>query len=205
MGLIYTITNRRFSLVRGFFTILFGAALLIWPQQFPQLIVRIIAGFALLAGLFTAINLAERMRSAGESGVMHSLGVLNALIYFVFGALIFIFPGFFIGILTFFLGAILLIIGGAQLMNLVFSAKHANIPKALYIIATILLVCGIVLFFNPFNEGKYLMIFFGAVMVMYGISEFITAWRLRNIRFTKEGEYVEYEEVVPPSGIEPLP
>ena len=195
MGLIYTVTNRNFSLFRGLFTTLFGLALLIWPQQFPQLIVRIIAGFSLLAGLFTLITLAERVKRTGERGIVSTLGAINALIYFVFGALIFIFPGFFISILTFFLGALLLLIGASQLMNLIFSARHANVPVALYIIALLLLICGIALFFNPFNEGKYLMLFFGAVMLVYGISEFISAWKLRNIKFTKEGEFVEYEEV----------
>src|SRR5574344_801888 len=113
MGLVYTVTNRNFSLFRGLFTTLFGLALLIWPQQFPQLIVRIIAGFSLLAGLFTLITLAERVKRTGERGIVSTLGAINAIIYFVFGALIFIFPGFFISILTFFLGALLLLIGAS--------------------------------------------------------------------------------------------
>ena len=73
MGLIYTVTNRNFSLFRGLFTTLFGLALLIWPQQFPQLIVRIIAGFSLLAGLFTLITLAERVKRTGERGIVSTL------------------------------------------------------------------------------------------------------------------------------------
>lgn len=39
------------------------------------------------------------------------------------------------------------------------------------------------------------MIFFGAILILYALSEFISAWKLRAVKFSKEGEFINDEEV----------
>lgn len=194
MSFIYSLTNRTYSLMRGLFTILFGVALILWPAALPIIIVKVFASFSIAAGLLLTVVLLKNYGIEQETSII-VLKIINILVYLIIGTLIFIYPDFFISILTFFLGAILIIFGVIQLMNLIFSGKHASIPSELYIVAILVTLCGIALFFNPFSSVKILMIFFGAILILYGLSELISAWRLRAVKFSKEGDYVNYEEI----------
>jgi Uncharacterized conserved protein len=181
--------------MRGVIAIILGLALILWPELLPKIIVQIIAAFSFAAGLVMLVITLKNMQSKDHESGITVLNSINICIYLILGILIFLYPGFFISILTFFFGAILIIFGIGQLMNLIFSNKHASVPAGLYVIAIIITLCGIALFFNPFQSLKILMIFFGSILLLYGLVEFVTAWRLKSIKFSKEGDYIPYEEV----------
>jgi uncharacterized membrane protein HdeD (DUF308 family) len=194
MHLIYALTNRTYSIIRGLLTLLFGIVLIIWPALIPMIIVKVIAAFSLAAGLVMIVSLLRNLSFSHDTGMV-ILNIINIVVYLILGILILLYPNFFISILTFFFGAVLIICGVGQLMNLVFSAKHSTVPSELYVIGVLITLCGIALFFNPFSSLKILMIFFGSILVLYGLSELISAWRLRSVKFSKEGEFISYEEV----------
>lgn len=199
MNYVYSITNRPYSAVRGIITLAFGLCLLLWPGFTAGLIVKIIAAFLLAAGVLTLIF---ALNANGKSGGrVPFFSILNICVYLLFGLLIFLFPGFFLGLIAFLFGAVLLIAGIGQIVNLYYSSKYAQISGGLYIIPIIVIVCGVALFFSPRYSTEVLTMIFGGATALYGISAIISAWQLRKIKFTKDGKFsapvedINYEEV----------
>ena len=199
MSYIYSVTNRTYSVVRGVITLIFGACLLLWPDFTAGLIVKIIAAFMLAAGILTLV-FALNANGRSEGGIPF-MSIVNICVYLILGLLIFLFPNFFLSLIAFVFGAVLLFAGIGQLVNLYQSSKYAAIPGGLYIIPVLITVCGVALFFSPGFSTRVLTMVFGAAIALYGISEIVSGWKLRRIKFTKEGKFsvpvedVKYQEV----------
>lgn len=201
MHIIYSITNRTYSAVRGVLLLALGLALLFWPVSMLNVIVKIIAAFLVAAGLITflfAFNAKNEQEKQGEQDGNHlfsTLVITNVIVYILFGLLIFIFPTFFVSILVFLFGAILLLLGVGQLINLFLSSRHSSLPIFFYVVPVIITICGVILFFQPFTAKNVLTMFFGGCLAAYGIIELVSAWMLRKVKFTRDGKYVEVQNV----------
>ncbi len=203
MNIIYSITNRTYSTIRGLLVLALGVALLLWPETMLNIIVKLIAAFLIAAGLVTLYftNKTRKVEERqGEKSALSAFAILNIAVYLCFGIVIFLFPSFFVSILVFLFGAILLLLGIGQLANLIVSGRHTKVSGYLYIVPAVVTICGIILFFQPFTAKNVLTMFFGGCLAGYGAIEVLSAWMLRNVKFGKNGEViptetVEYEEV----------
>ncbi len=208
MSIIHSVTNRGYSAVRGALCSGFGISLLLWPEPMLNIIVKIIAAFLIALGLVSLYySYKERKEEEAsnpqfkqDNSLLSLFTKLNIIVYLGFGLLIFIFPSFFVSIMVFLFGAILLLLGAGQLMNLFASQKYTKVSAYFYIVPVIVTVCGVILFFQPFTAKNVLTMLFGGCIAGYGIVELITAWVLRNVKFGKDGRYMEtqsvsYEEV----------
>lgn len=189
MNLIYMLTNRAYSITRGVIISILGILLLIWPTFLTNLIVQIIAAFSLAIGLvlLTMLLVKSSKKDLQDDGSsqMNVLNILNVIIYLLIGTLIFLYPDFFIEILVYFFGAILVILGVVQLLNLIFSSKYSSVSALSYIIAIIVTLCGILLFFKPLASQKIITMFFGGVLLLLGVSEIIAASKLKKVFFNE--------------------
>ena len=197
MHIIYSITNRTYSAVRGVIILALGLALLIWPDAMLNIIVKLIAAFLIAAGLVTlyfAQNKKEKEVQVPQDenkSFLSSFASLNIAVYLCFGILIFIFPSFFVSILVFLFGAILLLLGIGQLINLFVSARHTKLSGYMYIVPAVITICGIILFFQPFTAKNVLTMFFGGCLAGYGAVELVSSWMLRKVKFSKDGKFLE--------------
>lgn len=197
MHIIYSITNRTYSAVRGVLILALGLALLIWPDAMLNIIVKLIAAFLIAAGLVTlyfAQNKKEKeaqVPQGEDKSFLSSFANLNIAVYLCFGILIFIFPSFFVSILVFLFGAILLLLGIGQLINLFVSARHTKLSGYMYIVPAVITICGIILFFQPFTAKNVLTMFFGGCLAGYGAVELVSSWMLRKVKFSKDGKFLE--------------
>lgn len=197
MHIIYSITNRTYSAVRGVLILALGLALLIWPDAMLNIIVKLIAAFLIAAGLVTlyfAQNKKEKEVQVPQDenkSFLSSFASLNIAVYLCFGILIFIFPSFFVSILVFLFGAILLLLGIGQLINLFVSARHTKLSGYMYIVPAVITICGIILFFQPFTAKNVLTMFFGGCLAGYGAVELVSSWMLRKVKFSKDGKFLE--------------
>ncbi len=208
MSIIYSLTNRTYSVIRGIIFLLLGAALLFWPASMLNLIVKLIAAFLVATGIVTLIfTLKAKKQDAadGQVSFLSSFAVVNVAVYICFGALIFIFPGFFVSILVFLFGVILLMLGLGQLANLFLSARHISMPAYFYIVPVIITICGIMLFFQPFTTKDVLTMFFGACVAVYGIEEIISGWMLRKVEFGRDGKFVQRDAPAVEASVEDVP
>lgn len=187
MSFVYSVTNRNYSIVRGVLTLVFGACLLLWPGDTIGLIVKIIAAFFLAVGLLTLIMVLNANAKSG--GGFPVLSIVNIAVYLILGLLIFMFPGFFLSLIAFLFGAVLLFAGIGQLVNLYQTSKYTVISGGLYIIPVLITLAGIALFFSPGASTSFITMVFGAAIALYGISEMISGFKLRHVKFTKDGKF----------------
>lgn len=198
MSIIYSITNRAYSAVRGALMLILGLALLIWPETMLNVIVKLIAAFLIAAGIATLYFTQgdkKKETQEGQKGFLWSFASLNVAVYLCFGILIFLFPSFFVSILVFLFGAILLLLGAGQLINLFISSRHTQLSGYMYIVPAVVTICGIILFFQPFTAKNVLTMFFGGCLAGYGAVELVSAWILRKVKFSKDGKFVEAEVI----------
>ncbi len=208
MGIVYLLTNRTNSIVRGFIFLLLGVALLFWPASMLNLIVQLIAAFLIATGLITllfTLKAKSKEQESGQRSILSSFATVNVVVYICFGALIFIFPGFFVSILVFLFGVILLMLGMGQLANLFISARHTKLPVYFYITPIVITICGIILFFQPFTTKDVLTMFFGACVAVYGLEEIISNWMLRKVEFGKDGKFVQRAAPAAEASVEDVP
>ncbi len=199
MNYIYSVTNRNYSVVRGILMLIFGVCLLMWPGSTVGLIIKIIAAFFLAAGLLTLI-IALNVNVKDGSGVPF-LSIVNICVYLILGLLIFLFPGFFLGLIAFLFGAVLLFAGIGQLVNLYQSSKYGPVSGGLYIIPVLIVLAGIALFFSPGSSTAFITMVFGVSIALSGISEIISGIKLKGVKSRKSGkgrgpvEDARYEEI----------
>lgn len=219
MNIVYSLTNRTYSVIRGITFALLGISLLIWPALMLDLIVKILAVF-LIASACVSLIVMFRQRKRyrkiieqedpqwkNERSFLSSFSFVSMVVNIIFGLLIFIFPSFFVSILVFLFGAILLVLGISQLANIALSSRYMKMSAMIYIFPSIITICGILLFFQPFTAKDVLTMFFGGCVTVYGIIELISAWKFRKIKFSLSGKYIrtgspddvedaEYQEIM---------
>lgn len=210
MNIIYTLTNRGYSIIKGLAFTALGIALLLWPASMLDTIVQLIAAFMILTALGSMLYMHKQKKEReadGESegkSFISSFATMNVLFNIIFGTLIFLFPSFFVSILVFLFGFILLFLGLSQFANLFLSGRYVKTPAVLYLLPAIITICGIILFFQPFTAKDVLTMFFGACTAAYGITELVSVWIFRKVKFTPDGKFIrpkdnvmeaEYEEV----------
>ncbi len=209
MSIIYSLTNRTYSVIRGIIFLMLGIALLLWPAGMLNLIVKLIAAFLIATGIITMIFTLNAKKDeeeeTGEKSFLSTFAVVNVAVYICFGLLLFIFPGFFISILVFLFGAILLLLGIGQLINLFISSRHTNLPAYFYILPIVITICGILLFFQPFTAKEVLTMFFGGCVAAYGIEEIVSGWMLRKVVFGPDGKYVQRNAPTVEAAVEDVP
>lgn len=178
MNFVYFFSDRRTSLLRGVVAAVLGCFLLFYPSFTSGLIIKLIAAFLIATGLATLLFAYRSLE--GENKTLPTMVIINVTIYLVFGILIFVYPNFFLELIAFLFGAVLLVCGISQIAGLVMAAKSLKVQAALYFMPVIITVSGIVLFFAPGLSTKVLTMIFGAEVLLYGISELFTAWKLKN-------------------------
>lgn len=199
MKSFFTYFNHTYGYSRAIVAALFGLVLIIWPGAAVKTIVIVIGSVLMLLGAVTMI-----FSKKPEEDRNRSILSINGIISLIFGLILVVFPGFFVGIIMFLFGTILLIIGVSEVAGAVAARSEANAPLSIFIGPLITTACGIVIFFNPFSTMEWLFIFFGISLLVYSLTELISTRKLRKIykdmaaaktQNDKLIEDVEYEEV----------
>ncbi|MBO8429354.1 MAG: DUF308 domain-containing protein [Bacteroidetes bacterium] len=198
MNIIYSITNRTSSLIRGMIFFVLGILLLFWPDQMLNFIVKILAAVLIVISIVSLVLMYKGDRKVvGEAPSPLSYFAFAAMIVcLVFGVLVFAFPDFFTGIIVFLFGLLLILLGVAQITNMAVSSRYMKLPVWLYIFPVVIAACGIICFFKPFEARSAITVFFGAVVTLYGAVEIASSWMLRKIRFGEDGKYVEIKSEI---------
>lgn len=165
---------QRHAFSRGIIYLLIGILIVLRPNQLFNMAVYLIAGYNVLLGI---INLISSLKNKQNNQISMSI------FYFIIALIIWLFAKPIASILPVFLG-ILIIIGGAtrisRALNLRQYVNISYVPMLIYGVA--LLIAGIIILFKPFSSLIVLFQFFGVVLALSGISELITAIKLRNYK-----------------------
>ncbi|MGL5317135.1 MAG: DUF308 domain-containing protein [Bacteroidales bacterium] len=156
--------------LRGILTILLGFVFIAWPSLVINYLVTVL-------GTLLVLSSALPMLYAGFKGYGIQWANTPSLIV---GILLLAFPSFFVSVIMYVLGIILILAGLNQLLTYHAMKKNeSNIPGYYYIFPAIILLSGIIIIFNPVNTLATMLVYFGVIIVFYGITEVIAALRAR--------------------------
>ena len=160
--------NRMSGLLRAVIAIVLGIVMVSFPGTSLIIIVKIVAAFLIASGLvslvFGIVN-----RQNGGLGLM----VTNTVVDIVLGALIFMFPAEVASIVMFLLGLLLLFFGVFQLAALLSANRVLPVGAFAFVLG------GALVMFHPFGLGSVITLVAGISLLVYGISELISTWKMR--------------------------
>jgi uncharacterized membrane protein HdeD (DUF308 family) len=181
------------AFIRGLLTISVGALFLGLPGLTLRSVVMTVGGMILLSGIISLLFSRNRNNKGINFGTSFQ-GFFNIL----WGLLFLFSPMTIVKVFGFFFGVIFILLGIMQLFAAL-GTLSKSIWSWIYLAFSVLLISGgVFLLTQPIESAEKILLFLGAILVVYGILELTMAWRLKNIpKGTKAGNVVDttYEEV----------
>ena len=203
MQIVYMTSGFRSSLYRAIVAIVLGVVLVVWPDVAMQYIIMFIGGMFLVTGLLAFI-LSNRNHEEHRRSLVPFSGIGSMAL----GVLLLAYPDFFTTIFMFILAFILILAAVGQFVSLAAARRFGVVSPLSYLYATLILIAGIVVMFNPFTTAEGVFILFGITAIFYGITDLLNQRTIRKIRKVKDRreqiqreehadniEDVEYEEI----------
>lgn len=177
MRVIYSYSNRGYSILRGVAALLIGIALISWPETAIRTLLLFLGCVFITTGVFSLTSI---LRMQGKSNTGSFLSI-NGMITILIGVLLVAFPDFFVNFVMFFFGGILVIIGGIQFFSLL-SMPNGSVSPLQYVVPVLIFLSGVLIFVNPFKAAGTIFLFFGIITAFYGISELYNVWKFKKNR-----------------------
>lgn len=176
---------------------------MIFDNAASETVVKVIAAFLLASGLVSLIYGFIRNKRDGVLPLM----AVNAAVDLVLGLLLFLNPAWVAGFIVTLIGIVLILFGGLQLFALAGTLSLLGAGFSTLILSICAVVGGAFLLFSPFGE-RVMSICAGSFLVLYGVSELISSWRIRKameayeIRFNTPDEPQTDQDVIETSGLD---
>lgn len=162
------------GLVRALTAIAIGAVMVWSKANALNIAVQIIAAFLVASGVVSLI-VGYRNRQDGAFALM---GV-NTVVDILLGIMLFSFPGFFAGLLVYLIAFALICFGLFQLLALGSAVGVMSMGLFTFVLPAIVLLSGVLLILRPAFLGEAIGIVAGVALMVYGISELISSWKMR--------------------------
>jgi uncharacterized membrane protein HdeD (DUF308 family) len=163
------------SILRALVAIAIGLVMII-ANNATITVVKIIAAFLIAAGVVSIVRGIIK-RNDGTLPLM----VTNAIVDILFGLLLFFYPQFVGNFIVYLIGIALVVFGGMQLLALSGAMSLLGAGFATLILSIFCIIGGILLLFNPFGI-RVMSIIAGCLLVIYGVSELISTWRMNKAK-----------------------
>ncbi len=179
------------SILRALASIGIGLVM-IFDSNASETVVKVIAAFLLASGLVSLIYGIIRNR---KEGILPLMG-LNALVDVILGLLLFFNPAWVAGFIVVLIGVVLILFGGLQLLALVGTMSLLGAGFSTLILSIFAVVGGAFLLFSPFGEAV-MSICAGSFLILYGVSELLSSWRIHKAREAYEIRFNSAQESQP--------
>jgi len=167
--------NNRFSgIIRAVAALAIGVVMVVSRTDAMVLAVRIMAAFLLASGIVSLV-LGYRDRQNSRMPLMGVNGTVDILI----AVLIFIFPQFVAGLIVYLIGFALLGFGIFQLVALVSANRVMKVGFMAFLMPVLVLLAGAFLLARPTFIGTAVGTVAGAALIIYGVSELLSSWKMR--------------------------
>ena len=166
--------NRFSGLIRALLAIAIGVVMVASKTNALELAVRIIAAFLVATGVVTFI-LGLKTRKGGENNLMS----VNAVVDVFLGVLLFFFPGFVVNIMIYIIGFALLAFGLFQVIALISAVRVYKVGVWSFVLPALVVIAGGFLVARPSFIGEAMGVVAGAALIVYGVSELLSTWKMR--------------------------
>ena len=153
----------------------------------PTLVVKIIAGLLVAAGVASLIYGLIKSKETG----FYRLLIINAGLDIALGLLLFLNPQWIAGVIVYAIGIILILFGGLQLLALAGAMSLLGAGFSSLLLSILAVVGGAFLLFNPFTINV-MSIVAGCLLIVYGVAELISAFRMEKAMAEFEIRRTEY-------------
>ena len=181
MQIVYMTSGYRGQIYRATVAIVLGIVLLIWPDVALQYIIMLIGVMFLITGL-VAFIVSNRNHEEHRRSLVPFSGIGSMAL----GVLLLVYPDFFTKVFMFILAFILVLAAVGQFATIAAARKFGSVSPLSYLYATLILIAGIVVLFNPFTTAENVFILFGITAIFYGITDLLNQWTIRKIRKMKD-------------------
>lgn len=190
------------SILRSLASIGIGLVM-IFDNEASETVVKVVAAFLFASGLVSLVYGLIRNKKEGLLPLM----AVNAVVDILIGVLLFLNPGWVAGFIITLIGIVLILFGGLQLLALAGTMSLLGTGFGTLILSVCAVVGGAFLLFSPFGE-RIMGICAGSFLVLYGVSELISSWRIRKakeayeIRFNTREEPQPDQDIIETSGLD---
>ncbi len=163
---------QRYALLRAVIYILAGILIILYPQQFTQMIIHLVAAYVGFLGLMNVWTAFREKKQIGYYGFDMLVGVL--LLVAAAAILVLVKPIF--TIITVFLG-ILIVLNGCTRIVQGFNLKNLQQHYLSWLLyGGLLIIGGFILMFHAVAS---IMTLFGSILIFMGISELVGYFQIR--------------------------
>lgn len=166
--------NKFSGLLRAAAATAIGVVMVVSKTDAMVLAVRIIAAFLLASGL-VSLFVGYKNRQNSQMPLMGVNGVVDILI----ALLVFAFPDVVAGLIVYLIGFVLIGFGIFQLIALVSANKVMKVGLTAFVMPVLVLLAGAFLLARPAFLGTAVGTVAGAALIVYGVSEFLSSWKMR--------------------------
>ena len=190
------------SILRSLASIGIGLVM-IFDNEASETVVKVVAAFLFASGLVSLVYGLIRNKKEGLLPLM----AVDAVVDILIGVLLFLNPGWVAGFTITLIGIVLILFGGLQLLALAGTMSLLGTGFGTLILSVCAVVGGAFLLFSPFGE-RVMGICAGSFLVLYGVSELISSWRIRKakeayeIRFNTREEPQPDQDIIETSGLD---
>ena len=164
----------RTSLIFSIILFVVGLFLLMEPETTLNAISYITGTLLIVWGIIPIINFISNKDNKNYLEMSFIVGVFA----FIFGIIIMLNPKFIVSIIPFIVGIWMIINGVTKLQYSLTLNKESNASVSI-IISLIILVCGLVLIFNPFGGAVLLTQVIGIFAIIYSVLDIIECYTLK--------------------------
>jgi len=184
----FWLSNYKSIAVRGLGAAVVGGLMVFIPDVTLESFVMVVGGLVIAVGAFALFQASQSEISKERRMFRNAEGIFNLIL----GAILLFFPNLFINIFVVVVGIFFLLLGILQLSG----ALGFKIPLRLawfyYASSGLLLISGIILLTNPFESAVTILRFLGIILMIYGISESIMAYRIKKVgQYDKSGNLTD--------------
>lgn len=165
-------------LIRGIFSIIVGSVIVFVPEFDDKMFIRGLGLLLVIDGIIAfIIDYSQRDKRPPNPWALMPRGTLAAII----GAILLIFPGFLVNIFVFVLGVILFM-AGFSLLTTQLSSRKLGVSWIMIVFSVLALVSGVVIIAKPFESTQAILMFFGGIILLYGIGEIVWSFKIRKMQ-----------------------
>lgn len=166
--------NRMNGPVRALIAIATGALMIAYNEHAMNLVVKVIAALVLASGL---VSLAVGMRKKNDS--TSKLMSFNAIVDVLIAAFLFIFNGFVANLIIYLIGFVLVGFGIFQLIALTSANRVSKVGLWAFVMPVLVIGSGAFLLFNPEFTKASISLVAGIALLVYGVSELLSSWKMK--------------------------
>jgi uncharacterized membrane protein HdeD (DUF308 family) len=173
--------------MRALVALAVGIMMVVYPASALTTVVKIIAAFMIASGV---VSLVVGLRDK-ERGALPLMS-FNALINLLLAILMFVFAPVIAKFVIYLIGFVLLAFGIVQIVAFFGARRVMPVSFGSFVLPIVVTLVGGFILFNPFAESV-MTIVAGSALVLYGVSELLSSWRMKKVRDFEDSRIDEQE------------